>query len=967
MPSAKPRYQKKKYLSIVLVPFLLSALPAAYAQEGGAADEASSEEAVRLDSVEVTGTRIRRVDTSTNSPTASVEAQELTLTGSVNVEDVLRDLPQTLPGVTSAVNNGNPGVATVNLRGLGEARTLILIDGKRFVGYDSGGVVDLNNIPSPLIERIDVVTGGASAVYGSDAMAGVVNFVLKRNFSGVELNSTYGVTDEADGRSRDFGVTFGGNFDSGRGNAVVHFGFTNRDEVLQGDRPFSEFSIATATGRRSGSLTDTNGNLFIGDQTTPGGPFYSFTPTGDLVPTGARRFNFNPFNLYQVPQERTQATALLRFDVDESSELYSRFSFANSNVKAVLAPSGTFFDEFDIPIANPFLSEQARNFLCDRDNNGTPESCDADNNGIRDADAVVTLPFGRRTIEVGTRDQFNDAVAYQGVLGLRGLFSNGWGYDVSAQHSRTELSRIFRNDISAARVNQSLDAIDAGGGNIVCRDPSGGCVAGNFFGDGNLSPEAAAFISLQLNEEIYTEQNILSGSLNGDLFFDFLRAGPMSVAVGAEYRDEQSASFPDQNYQTPGASPGFGSTVSVQNNYDVSEVFGEFYLPLVSDMPFVHKLSLEGGLRLSDYSTAGNVTTYKFGGEWAPVEDMRFRTLYQRAVRAPNIFEFGSPIQPGIGNADADPCAGNVADPDLDALCVATGVPQNVADNNGVPDVIAGQLNIFVGGNPNLEVEKSNTYTLGWVYEPSWSPDFTVQLDYYNIEIDDAIASLAENDILAGCYSAELNPGRDPGNEFCQLVKRNTVTGGLIGNPAFGLVLTAQNIAFIETSGIDLQLNYRSTLAGLGRIDAAFLGTYVMKNDDKPSAIAPTNECAGKYGTTCGAPDPKVRFNQRTTWTVDNYSLSYRWRYLAGVEADDPSTYLPAFAKIGGINYFDLAAEWKANDRVKMTFGIENLLDRTPPIVGSEAGPTDQNSGNTFPGVYDALGRAYFVGFNMKL
>ncbi|HEU4430849.1 MAG TPA: TonB-dependent receptor plug domain-containing protein, partial [Myxococcota bacterium] len=554
----------------------------------------------------VTGSRIKRTDLVASSPVSVVNSEELSLTQTLNVEDVIRELPQAVPGISTGVNNGNPGVATVNLRNLDDERTLVLVNDRRFIGYDSEGIVDLNNIPASLIERVDVVTGGQSAVYGSDAIAGVVNFVLKENFEGVQLDFDYNNALRGGEATKSLGVTMGGNFADERGNAVLFAGWTDREAVSQGNRAFSETSITTADGFPGGSFTDTNGNI-ICVPACQGADIVSWgAANGDLAPwDGSRLFNFNPFNYLQVPEERYQLTGLVHYDLTEWVRAYGELHFAQTQVDTQIAPSGTFFSSFEIPFDSIFLTPASQSLLFDRDGDGNFDlAFDSNGNGSVGAGDEVSVALGRRTIEVGPRITRNRTQAYQIVAGLTGdlPFLEGWSYDLSFQHGRTELSRVFENDLSGPRAQDILDAssptINPGAmdGGTCHGAAAAGCVVGSLFGDGSLNSDAAGFIALQVNEEIYTTMDVVHLDFAGDLgeSFKVPGASPIGLAIGAEWRRQESDSFPDDCYSTPDCSIGFGSTTPVRGDFTVKEFFGELRIPLLEERPWVDLFALEG-------------------------------------------------------------------------------------------------------------------------------------------------------------------------------------------------------------------------------------------------------------------------------------------------------------------------------------------------------------------------------------
>jgi len=996
---------------MTIAALVLSGSVVASAQDTAQGQPVPAAPAAAAEEIVVTGSRIRRHDLQANSPVAILGADEITLTATVNAEDVIRELPQAIPGISPGVNNGNPGVATVNLRGLDDERTLVLVDGKRFVGYDSEGIVDINNIPTSLIERIDIVTGGASAVYGSDAIAGVINFIMKDNFEGAQFDYDYLNALRGGENTHTFGATFGMNAPDERGNLTMYGGWTQRDAVKGGDRWFSERAITTATGAFGGSSTDTNGNVLCGgcSYSGAGGPtfgpqtFVGFSSAnGDLIPRGGRRFNFGPFNFNQVPEERYQAMVLGHYDIAEWVSFYANFSFSQTQVDTQIAPSGTFFSEFEIPFDSIFLTSQAQSVLFgDTAGTGTFDPAfDTNGDGSVGPGDVALYPFGRRTIEVGPRITRNRTQAWQLVGGFKGdvPFLEGWNYDISAQRGRTELSRVFENDLAGARVQDVLDAssptINPGAldGGPCHAGAAAGCVVGSLFGDGSLNSDAAAFIALSINEEIYTTQDIVYMNANGDLgeTFKIPGASPIGTSIGFEWRRVQSDSFPDDCYSTPDCSLGFGSTTSVRNEFDVKELFAEVHVPLIEDRRFVDNLAIEGAYRWADYSHSGTASAWKVGGEYNPIEDFKFRLTYALAVRAPNIFEFGQPFTPGLDNSNGDPCAafneatGNTTvDTFTRDLCVDTGVdPSQFAETapgsgiwtTSVPDVIAGQINAFSGGNPSLKEEEARSLTIGGVWQPSFLEGLTLQIDWFRVKIKDAISNIDADNILSFCYLPANNPTGDENAFACQFVLRNTLTGGLVGNPNFGLIETEQNISDIKAQGVDFQLDYALDLGNAGNIDIGWMATKLIKTDDTPFVGAATNKCKGKYGPVCNSPNPSVKWVQRSTWYIGDFNLGYRWRYIHGTEFEDQANCFTGssnYCKINDTHYFDFVLGWTPTG-VEMlegfTFqvGLENAFDEDPPIVGQEAGPTDQNSNNTFPGTYDSVGRSLTVRASKK-
>lgn len=930
-----------------------------------AADDETIQEVV------VTGTRIARPDLEASSPVSVVSASDFQMTGTANAEHFLRDLPQLVPAIGSNANNGNPGVATLDLRNLSEERTLVLVDGRRFMPYDSNGVVDVGMIPSAMIERVEIVTGGASAVYGSDAIAGVVNFILKDDFEGVELSANNEQTMKNDGAHQDYSLTVGGNFAEDRGNMVFNVGFTRQEAVYQGDRAFSRFSLASDDFAPGGSSTNAAGTLLdvftgVGSETDT----HTFDASGNLVPYVQSRdsFNFNPYNLLQTPEEKWTATLLGRYEINDHAEFFSRFSFANTQVKTILAPSGTFNFNFDFNYRdNPFLNAQARSVLARND---------ADNDG------VVNLQWGRRTVEMGTRDSEFENTAFQAVAGVRGEFGESWSYEVFAQQGRTQRAQNFFNDVNAVKLQEAMLAVrDPDTGQIVCASGNPSCVPVNLFGAGTLTPGMADYIRLNLVQADSTEQFVAGGFVTGDLPLSSpWAARPAAMVFGVEYRHEESESKPDTASKN-GDSPGFGQSSPLEARLSIREAYAELKMPLLTDLPFSHSLGLEAGVRRSEYSNAVPVanasndfstTAWKAGGDWAPIEGIRFRALYQRAVRAPNLNEIGSPRTNGTGDAGHDYCSesfftpGMVSDPafaGLRDLCIATGVP--AGQLGFINDPISGQVSNYSGGNPNLVPEESDTRTIGVVLQPSFLQGFTAAIDYFDIKVDKAILDTPEQAIVDACYDVAQNPTLDPNNPFCQLIYRSS-GGSLNGGLDTGVDQSDRNIGFLRSKGVDFSASYSLGVGNFGSLAFGLNLTRQLATELQFTPTSGTIDCVGLVGKVCLRPTPELKWLQTTTWSYGPVAVQLRWRHIGKLTQDaielngaPASDYMVPV--IDSFDYFDLSGSYDLTDSIVLHAGVQNLFDKGPPVVGNDYGGTTENSGNTFPQTYDVLGRSFFV------
>ncbi|QJE73168.1 TonB-dependent receptor [Aerophototrophica crusticola] len=923
--------------------------------------QAQGTDSAQLEEIVVTGSRISRPELTSSSPVAVVSNEDIRLSGNVNVEQILNEMPQVVPGLTSTSNNPGNGTASVDLRGLGPQRTLVLVNGRRFVPSSQGGVVDINNIPASLVQRVEVVTGGASAVYGSDAVAGVVNFILRDDFEGAEVNAQYGITQEGDGEDYDVSATLGGNFAEGRGNAVVFANYYKRKAVFQGEREFSAFALQDdedASGRailsRGGSSSVLGTRLF-GPLTLPNGATSSTgvgfdtagNPSPFRIPTDL--YNFAPVNYLQVPQERWALTGMARYEIAEAAELYVEANFINNQVPQQLAPS-PLAEDIQVNLDNPFLSAATRQILA--------------TNFDEDGDGIADITVGRRLAELGPRISNDEYNAYRVLSGVRGDLPFGWNYDAYYSYGRVKRENRLENDAALSRIQQALFAVAGPGGTVTCQDPSGGCVPLNIFGAGNISQEAADFIRVGATNSTTIEEQVAAASISGDLFE--LPAGGLGVALGAEWRKEKSAFTPDE-FLASGDVVGFNAGEPTAGSFTVKELFGEVLVPILSDLPFVKDLSFEGGLRYSDYSTVGSVWTYKAGGEWSPTDDIRIRGLYQRAVRAPNVLElFSGPSQDFP--AYTDPCdagqgpAGAVAD-----LCVAQGIPRTQL---GIFEQANSQVEARLSGNPDLNEEKSDTYTIGAVLTPTFIDDLSITVDYFNIKVKDAVGQFGggAGNIVSLCFqSLDIN------SPFCQAFTRDQS-----GNIDIVDTPNANN-ASLKTQGLDIQANYALPLDGFTLLEGdtalrfGFLGTYLFDYKFQSGPGLDEIQCAGFTGSPCPGPGGAVTGTGTPEWkhvlstTLETGPLSMRvqWRFIGSMKDARISTGTPRedvpVPKVGAVNYFDLGFQFMASENLTFVGGVDNLLDRSPPTLGDA-----QVQANTDPSLYDVLGRRFFVGVTAK-
>ena len=960
----------------------------------------------------VTGSRIARPDLTVSSPVGVVSAEEIALRQPNTVEDILRDMPAVRAASGPGVNSGSDGSATVDLRGVGVNRTLVLLDGRRVVPYDLDGVVDLNTIPTALLERVDVVTGGASSVYGADAVAGVVNFITKRNFSGVDLSGNYRITERGDGQQYRLSALIGTDLDGGRGNAVLSISYDKRVPLLAQSREIGEIPRSAANGLFSGSQ-NTTPILFTSPNPVQLG--LGAGPNGAVLDpkTGTLRlanqgdfYNTNDLTYYSTPLERYNSYAAARYEVTPGIEIYSSANLTRNKVRTAISASGTFQNIYQLPLSNAYLPAGVRGQLCNAfDTNPALQGIQSLTAAQCAAAAVarpgdadyreISIIGQRRFVELGPRIQDIDSTQYQMQFGVRGNLTDSLKYDVFGQYGETSQTMINDNWGSSSKLQQALRSYRDSSGNPACQDMSNGCVPLDLFGvAGSINEAMIDFINLDAQTTRKTTLAAFGGNVDGDLFglTSPFSEKPVAFSIGAEYRRLTSLARPDAALQIQNEVLGTGARTPPDfGAITVSEVFGEIIAPLIHDKPFFYDLQLEAGLRYSDYNTTGSSTTWKAGGSYEPFRGYKFRGMYQVAVRSPNIQElFQSPVL-GLATRQDDPCQAGlpVGNAGLTALCVATGAPASTI--GAIPNPSANQVNQTTGGNRNLDVERAKTLTLGIVVTPQQLRGFSVTLDYFNIKIDDAISRPSANDIIDGCFSQTLN-SQYSNNAFCQLIQRNPLTGGLNGTGETpGIILASSNLGKIQTAGVDLGVNYTLNLADLGvggdepgKIRLGFNGTWLDYYRFQATPNSVNRDCTGYYSTSCGNPRSTFRWNARATYSRDLFDVSLLWQHVSRVEIEpgpngprlEPTSFttvvyngvtytnVPAngiyepYRQIKAYDYFDLSAKVRVNSMFDLSLLVENLFDKQPPAVSGV--------GVTTPVAYDVFGRTYSLSARLK-
>jgi outer membrane receptor protein involved in Fe transport len=968
----------------------------------------------QVSEIVVTGTRIPSPNLTSVSPVTAITSAEVKAQGVTRVEDLVNSLPQAFAGQGSMISNGSTGTATVDLRGLGASRTMVLIDGRRVGGGGNTTTADLNFIPTPLVERVDVLTGGASATYGADAVSGVVNFIMLKNFEGVRFDvqaseyqhnqgnsvasivaakqaSTAAVNPVLasgyqlppnniyDGRSQTVSMILGVNAPDGKGNIEAYAVYRHDDPVLEADRDFSVCTLnsgAAFTCGGSGTAYPVRVGSFVVDPTGPGNTF--------RARTGNDVYNFGPTNYFMRPDDRYSLGAFAHYEIAPWATAYADVMFMDDHSVYQIAPGGIFAGVFSIDCANPLLSAQEKA-------NMPATAATGGGNCATNPAGTFTGTVARRNIEGGTRNGDDRHMDYRIVTGLKGDISDNWTYDSYLQYSVGNYHQVQTGFFRLAAIQNALNVVAnpaVGGvagvaaGTPVCVSQITGtdtaCVPYDLFTLGHVTQQMLNYLQVPSFNQANTTELVGSFALTGKLG-DYGVKSPwategVGVAGGAEYRREHFDSSADFISSSGGLNGAGGAAPPVNGSYDVYELFGEARVPIVEDMQFVKRLSLELGYRYSDYSNAGTTNTYKISGDWEIISGLRVRGGYNRAVRAPNVIELFAP-QNVVLDGSTDPCAGLTASNPLVAKC-AQAFNLTTAQVLAIEKNPAPQYNGKTGGNPNLTPEIADTYTAGVVYQPDFIPGLNISVDYFDIKLDKRIGTIGANLIITNCVNT-LNPF------YCNLVHRDANNSIWLSPQGF-VTDTTLNTGGLKTDGIDINGGYRTDLStfgldGWGGVNVSFVGTYLahLKTESLPNA--PFYDCAGLYGGKCGTPNPKWRHSLRVTWTtpwsydpwMKNLALSARWRYFKGVSLDayssDPQLNNPGVQyatdkTLGTRSYLDLSATFTVRDNLNFRIGVNNVFDTDPPLNGASNCPTGPCNGNTWPQVYDALGRFLFVG-----
>lgn len=1028
MSSKKTGLGKTVAKSALVLGASLSALGAMSAP-AFAQDEEEAEEAIV-----VTGSRIRQRDFQTTSPIATVGAQEISLTGTVNVEELINTLPQVVPGVTITSNNPSlNGFATADLRGFGPGRTLILVNGRRANPSSSSGLVDLNTIPAALIERVELITGGASAVYGADAVAGAINFILRDDFEGLEIGTSYGQTEDGLAPEYSFNVTMGTPFADGRGHMSLFAGYQSRDSVDAGARPWSAnarsvwinpagdivsvgpdfvpvagwslFSTggsgtspwASVTGGFSnanvnaiyGGALDANCTLLnIGDGQGAGvgstGGTIRFNSTGGIepfqncaIPSGnsqsdpdalGDRYDFSADNFLILENERINLAAFAEYEVNDAVTAFLEATLTNSRSQQQLAatPVTGLTVNVDLDrnvgttVINPYVSANAQ--LLALLNLQFP-------GGLDQRTLSMSIRPNQGGLRVGTSETFALGVT-GGLRGTLPVAEADW--ELFASYARNRTNVFSDNNVGATAIRQLINAcgVTTLAQTVAPVTALPNCPFPNNTALGTFTPTGTTnnplglnsmnqlqldFINIDTTDTITYERSIVGGFIAGEAF-DLWGAGPIGYAIGAEYRQEELDSRADA-YKAAGDLFGFNAQESIQGRYDVMELFGEITVPILSNQPFVHYLGFEGGYRFSDYSTgAGRTDTYKAGLEYAPVEWLTFRGIYNRAVRAPSAFEL---FRAGDQNFPAytDPCTAAAinalvgpAQVARDATCTAWFAANGAVfpGSGGGPYTFIqpnSQVQSFSFGNTNLQPEIGDTYTAGVVFNPDWFPvgRFAMSIDWFNLDLQDRIGSLSVPATLNLCVAAG---GVGPA---CAAIPRTTAGG------VDRLNLSLANFAgHSALSGIDYNIRWSYDLEGVGLPGTFGIATLLTWLDEGTGVF----DSIGFHDGSIGGGTPEWRAATTFNYDVGAFSSLLRWSWTDEMEQASFGT-----EPVEAYSLWTLGASYDLNDNVTLSGTIDNLFDQEPQIF---ADATLFGQFNVDGSTQDQLGRSYRVSLRLR-
>jgi len=898
-------------------------------------------EEAELEEVIVTGSLIKRADGfESSSPVVVATAADISATGISKIEDYLNSLPQLDAGQNSYISNGASGTASLDLRGMGSSRTLTLINGRRMGGgsaYSSSA--DTNQIPTAMIERVEVLTGGASTVYGADAVAGVVNFVMRKDFEGVELkmgtsgfqhdnSNSYvaGLMDArgfdypkggggTDGRADTVDLVMGSSFADGKGHATTYVTWRKGSELRQGARDYSSCAL-NSTGTSCGgsgnaivpnfyiSQLDANGNLDWGSY-----EYWTLDSGSNFIPSSGNIYNYAPINHFMRPDEKWSVGTMMDLQINDSVELYAEVMATDYNTKAQIAESGTFFaEEYHLPYESALLNDSQRQALTDTWGLGAGDE--------------FAVYIGKRNVEGGPRASVMTNASFRVVLGARGEAA-GWDYDVNYQKNSVDSSVTYINDFFAPRIGEAL--VDN--------------TYSVFTYNGVTSEQANMLTGVaMLRADLSTEIFFAQASRDTGISLPTTDSN-IQVAMGVERRDMSYDRDSDTVFEEGMLLGQGGATKSIAGSYSVTDVFFEAAIPVLEN------LDAELGFRASDYSTSGNHNTYKFGFTYAPSDMVTIRTGYNRTIRSPNITTMFAPQNQGLW-AGSDPCAGETPDYTA-AQCALTGV--TAGQYGSIVASPASQYNALYGGNTEVGPEVADTISFGIVANPI--EDLTVSIDWWSVQLEDAIGSVSAATSLKEC--AENNNAA-----LCALINRGNAGTLWLGTSGY-ISSTTTNLGEVNFAGVDLIATYGMEVGG-GDLALRLNGSRSLERETLvlPGVETTRVDCNGiANDAQCTYPNMDWRHSLSATYSKDDWTVGAAWRYFGSVDYQGSNDVLASDGALDAVSYVDLNGSYTLSENITFSGGARNLLDKEPPMVGGGLNPTNANS----YGNYDVLGRYVYA------
>ncbi len=941
--------------------------------------EPLKQETQKLDRVEITGSRIASPNASSSAPLQVITSEQIAASGATNVQELLLENPAVgTPGISRTNSNfstSSAGVSTIDLRDLGTARTLVLVNGRRFVsGVPGSAAVDLNSIPTDFIERVEILTGGSSAAYGSDAVAGVVNIILKRNFQGFALNAHGGRSDEGDDQTKRLSLTFGANAEGGRGNVMGHIAYSDQGAVNSRDRDISAVDQFTSGDpdfftpiRPAFSSFAPQGRFFTRPLPTapgqPSDPGVTFDRAGNLITFStngtstlpASGFNRSEFRTIAVPTERFLFASKGDYNLNEEHTAFFEGTYSAARVKSALEPfpldsadiypaTGGFVPaEFLVngtAVRNPLVPDSIFNLLTDRDNDG-----------LRDYN------FTRRLSEVGSRGSVADRDTFRLLTGVKGTVLKSWDYEIYGAVGSTKESQTSNGQVNVLNFRAALEAIPGPDGTPICRDPHAvlqGCVPINVFGFNSISPEALAYVTAPGSLNTLTKQQLLGGTITGEV--TTLPAGPLGVAFGFEYRDEFSRSEFDALTQA-GLNAG-NAIPSTVGSFDVKDLFAEVRVPLLKDASFAKSLTATGGVRGGEYSTVGNTLSWNTGVDWTINSSVKVRASRALSTRAPDVSELFQPPSQTFPTGLVDPCLNVTATTPgaVAAACRADpGIAANIAANGSLVLSQADREGVsgFDRGNPAVSEEKGNSWSLGLAITPESLKKFAFTIDYFKIKINDAIVPTPRSFILQECYGGD--------SSFCQFITRRPTASGSNSAGSIEFVDSAvTNSGEYATSGVDVTAMYRDNV-GVGMLGAQLSYTYMKDGYLTPLPGSAKDEFRGEVGSAAH----KASLGLSYKWA--GFGIFSQTTYIGSSALDDQflAPLPPGSVRVPAQIYNDFQLTYSPQKSTEFYFGVDNAFDRAPPPVISGL-PGNITGTETAADVYDAIGRRYYAGVRMK-